>query len=229
MDLASDDHLLALTVRHVAADRWSMGLIARDLASLYTSIVTGRPSTLPDLPVQYADYVAWRREDADKAFAAQARYWKRRMKGVQPLPRFVPRPSVSPADLDDNVQTAIPEFSAGTTAALRTLCRKERVSTFIAVLAVFKLLLLRYTSASDIVVDCQTANRMRPDLRDMVGCLYNLLRLRSDLSGDPSLTVLLPPPPRSHLEAFANQELEMDTLLDDNKKRDDALAVRQRS
>src|SRR5207245_119116 len=129
--LGPREHLLFLTVHHLTADRWSGGILARELAAIYGAAVAGRPAELPDLRLQFADYAAWRAEDRDKAFAAQRTYWKGCLSGAAPLPQFFPRPAYSGDPLASN-RVRIGEVSAATRSAIRELCRQERATTFMA-------------------------------------------------------------------------------------------------
>jgi hypothetical protein len=208
--LSRDDHVLALSFHHLVADRWSVPIVLEELWELYAAARERRPAGLAALGAQFYDYVAWRREDTRGIFQEQRRYWDEQLRGARPLPRFAP-PQQQPAQGSaEFASVRMADLSGAQAAALRHACAQHNVSLFILLLTAFKAVLHRYTGVDDIFVDCQTANRMRNELRRMVGCLVNGVRLRTDLSGDPSFAELLRRVRQTTLDGMRRQELEAD-------------------
>ena len=96
--LGEADHILILTMHHIASDGWSVGVLNSELGTLYEAFVKGNPSPLPELPVQYADFGAWQREWLQgEVLEAQLAYWKRQLEGapaILELPTDRPRLAV---------------------------------------------------------------------------------------------------------------------------------------
>ena len=207
------DHVVLFTMHHIVSDGWSVGVLLRELSVLYEPFVNGLPSPLPELPVHYSDFSHWQREwlkGPDKD--AQLAYWKERLSGLHPLPDLPadrPRPAVQtfrgalrnftmPADLADSIAS---------------LCRREEVTPFMALLAVFQGLLYRYTGQEDLGVGAPVAGRNRAEIEPLIGCFVNTLVLRTDLSGNPTFRELLGRVREVTLGAYSHQDLPFDVLV----------------
>jgi len=211
--LARNDHVLALTIHHIAFDRWSRSILRRELGLLYSAFATGRPSSLPDPPVQYQDYAEWQRERMGSEDVALALgYWRGRLQGAPaalPMPSDHPR-QASPTYLGRQAGFPLPD---AVVEALGSLCRRERVTLFMATLSVFKALLARVTGQSDLVVGVPIAGRTRLELSGSIGCFTNTLVFRTDASGDPTFRELLGRVRRVALDGYAHQELPFERLV----------------
>jgi hypothetical protein len=211
--LGRNDHLLALTIHHIAFDRWSRSILRRELGLLYAAFATGRPSPLADPPVQYQDYAEWQRErmgsdDLDLALG----YWRGRLQGtpaVLRLPGDHPR-QASPTYLGRQAGFSLPDALV---EALGSLSRRERVTLFMALLTAFKALLARVTGQTDLVVGVPIAGRTQLELSGSIGCFTNTLVLRTDASGDPTFRELLGRVRHVALDAYAHQELAFERLV----------------
>jgi amino acid adenylation domain-containing protein len=214
LKLRDTEHLLHLTIHHIVADAWSLGLLIGEVATLYGARAMGHPSELPDVPVQYADFAVWQRERLrGAAFEAQLDYWEKQLAGpVQPLelPTDHPRPAVTThagARLPITLSSALSEQVAA-------LARRFEASLFMLLLAAFDALLYRYTGQRDIVVGTPTANRTRFETEKMIGLFINTLPLRVDISGDPTFAELLRRTRAVALDAYANQEVPFEQLIE---------------
>jgi amino acid adenylation domain-containing protein len=212
--LSAQDHILALGTHHTIFDGWSVSVVTSELGALYGAFARGDPSPLPDLPIQYADWALWQRERFERGeFDGQLRYWQERLAGVPPfldLPTDRPRPPVQ--SFEGAVHTSVLPASVGD--ALRALGRGHGATLFMTLLAAFDVLLLRYTHQDDIVVGCPIAGRTWRETEGLVGLFVNTLALRADLSGDPSFAELLRVVRRTALEAYTNQDLPFEKLVE---------------
>jgi hypothetical protein len=203
--LAPEDHLLALVINHIAFDRWSRGLLRRELATLYTAFVAGRPSPLPELAVQYRDYGRDQRDQIRSgALAPHLAYWRQRLNGapaVLDLPVDRPRGQVRTHHGEELFSTLPP----GLVEALGRLSRGERVTLFMTLLCGFSALLCRCTGQTDIVIGSPSAGRTLPELETLIGCFTNTLVLRVDLSGNPTFRQLLARVRSVAIGAYAHQ------------------------
>jgi non-ribosomal peptide synthetase component F len=213
--LGRERHVVLFTMHHILSDGWSMGVLAKEMGVLYEAFAAGRPSPLPELPIQYADFAYWQRQWLQgKALAAQLSYWRRHLSGApafQELPTDRLRPAVQ-TFRGANQPLALSEIL---TRSLKELSRREGVTLFMTLLAAFKALLYRCTGQEDIVISTPTAGRANVELEALIGFFINKLMLRTDLSGDPSFRELLGRVREMVLGAFANQDVPFEKLVDE--------------
>jgi amino acid adenylation domain-containing protein len=211
--LAPDDHVLLLTMHHIASDGWSMGVLNREIAVLYQAFRAGEPSPLPDLPVQYADYAAWQRGWlSGDVLEAQLGYWRGALAGAPAaleLPTDRPRPPVQTYRGARRVLT----LPADLTAALKDLSRKEGATLFMTLLAAFDVLLQRHTGQTDVTVGTPIAGRTHAETEPLVGVFINTLVLRAEMDGDPTFRELLQRVKRTCLGAYAHQDMPFERLV----------------
>jgi amino acid adenylation domain-containing protein len=212
--LDEDDNVLLMTLHHIVSDGWSMGVLINEMASLYTAFSERRPSPLPEMPVQYADFAHWQREWLQgEMLQEQLRYWKRQLAElpVLELPTDRPRPAVQSYQGDRQSF----RLSASLTKSLRELSRREGVTLFMTLLAGFQALLHQYTGQEDIVIGTVIAGRNRIEIENLIGFFLNTLVLRTDLSGTPTFRELLHRVRDVTLEAHAHQELPFEKLVEE--------------
>src|SRR5437763_35180 len=189
--LGDEEHILLLNMHHAVTDAWSSGVFMRELAALYEAFIGGRPSPLPELGVQYADYAVWQRQWLQgEVLDSQLSYWRERLGGDLPtleLPTDRPHPTLQTSH-GAKYSFALPKpLSEG----LKELTRREGATLFMTLLAGLKTLFHRYTGQTDISIGSSTANRSRPELEGLIGFFVNTLVMRADLSGDPTFHELL--------------------------------------
>ncbi len=212
--LGPAEHALLLVMHHIVSDGWSMGVFVREITALYGAARAGRPSPLPELPVQYADFTVWQRGWLTGAeLERQLGYWRQRLAGA-------------PASLDlptDRPRPAVPSHHGGRAVALwepdlaRRLARfalRHEVTPFMLLLAAFQSLLRRLTGQEDIPVGSPIANRNRAEIEPLIGFFVNNLVLRGDLAGDPPFRELLERTRRTTLEAYAHQDLPFEQVVE---------------
>jgi FkbH-like protein len=215
--LAPEDHALLLTMHHIISDGWSVGVLVREVKALYQAFSEGRPSPLPELPIQYADFAVWQRERLQgEVLEAQVSYWKEQLANapaLTPLPTDHPRPPVQTLR-GANVPVRI---SAELTDSLRALSRREGVTLFMTLLAALQALLSRCSGRPNAVVVSVSANRNRPEVEGLIGYFVNQLVLHTDLSNDPDFRELLKRVRKVCLGAYTHQDLPFDKLLEELK------------
>lgn len=212
--LASDRHILIVTMHHIVADGWSMGVLIKEVATLYEAYSEDRSSPLPDLKIQYADYAQWQREwlTGDR-LEKQLSYWKERLQGapVLELPTDFSRPPVQ-TFAGANIQF---ELEPSLATRLNELAKKQGVTLFTVLMATLKVLLHRYSGQEDLCVGTPIANRTRPELEPLIGCFVNTLAVRSDLGGNISFTSLLRQMQQDLTGAYDHQEIPFERLVDE--------------
>jgi amino acid adenylation domain-containing protein/thioester reductase-like protein len=213
--LAESSHLALFTMHHIISDGWSRGVFVREIAALYDAFTAGRPSPLPDLPLQYADYASWQRDWlTGEVLESQLQYWKTSLvplPAALDLPTDRPRPPVKSFRGDRRSLRLSPE----PTEALRKTGRKEGVTLFMTLLAAFNLLLERHGGSRDFAVGSPVANRRRKEIEELIGFFVNTLVLRTDLTGDPTVRALLGRVREVALGAFAHQDLPFERLVEE--------------
>jgi amino acid adenylation domain-containing protein len=213
--LSPTDHILVVTMHHIVSDGWSMGVLYRELSALYNAFATNQPSPLPDLPMQYGDFALWQRNYlSDSRLEQLLSYWKNSLDGMPvllELPTDHPRPRVQSFK---GGSYSMP-FAKPAIDELKELARKENATLFMALLAVFKVLLHRYSGVTDMVVGAPIANRNRVELEGLIGFFVNTLVLRTDFSGDPSFREVLSRVRDVTLDGFAHQDLPFEKLVEE--------------
>lgn len=210
--LGERDHTLLLTLHHIAYDGWSMGLLGREISTLYRAFSQGQASPLSDPLIQYADFAIWQRAQMKGKFIdRQMAYWKQQLQGCEPLEL----PTDRPRPLKQSFSGAVEECVCPPTLekSLGELSRREGVSLFMTLLAAFKALLHRYCDQTDIVVGSPVAARARVETYSIVGCFLNTLGLRADLSGNPSFRALLRRVRDAAFGAYSNQDLPFEQVV----------------
>jgi amino acid adenylation domain-containing protein len=209
------DHLLFVTLHHIISDGWSNNLFLREMALLYEAFAAGRPSPLPDLPLQYADFAEQQLEEMKgERLATEISWWKGQLAGapaVLDLPADRPRPPVQTFRGARLPLWVPPER----TEALGRLAREEGATLFMALLAVFDLVLQSWSGADDLSVGTPVANRRRPEIEGLIGFFANTLVLRTGLSGDPAVRELLGRVREVAHGAFAHQDLPFEKLVEE--------------
>jgi amino acid adenylation domain-containing protein/non-ribosomal peptide synthase protein (TIGR01720 family) len=211
--IAPGDHVFFLAVHHVVFDAWSFGVLNRELGALYTAYHAGRPSPLPELSVQYADYAAWQRAWlAGPVLDRQLAYWKDALAGAPTsldLPADRPRPPVRSS------RGAQLRFALGAplTRALHDLSRREGVTLFMTLLAAYDVLLYRYTGQDDLLVGSPVAGRARAETEALIGFFINTLVLRARLDGALAFPELLQRVRDACLGAYAHQDTPFERLV----------------
>jgi amino acid adenylation domain-containing protein/non-ribosomal peptide synthase protein (TIGR01720 family) len=213
--LGTADHALLLAMHHVVSDGWSMGVLVHEVTALYEAALTGRPSPLPEPPIQYADFAVWqRRWLAGDELERQLSYWRRRLAGAPagidlPFDRPRPaRPTYRGAPVDALVG---PEAVEG----LRRLARGGEATLFMVLLAAFQTFLRRITGQRDLPLGSPIANRNRAEVEPLIGFFVNMLVLRGEVEGDPPFPDLLARVRDETLEAYAHQDLPLDRLVEE--------------
>ena len=213
--LGATTHILLLTIHHIIADGWSMGVLNRELSHLYQAACKEETPSLPALPIQYADFAQWQRNWLQgDVLESQLSYWKQQLGGSLPvleLPTDHPRPAIQTY----NGASISVELSLDLTNGLKALSQQEGVTLFMTLLAAFQILLYRYSGQEDIIVGTPIANRNRQEIEPLIGFFVNSLVLRTNLGGNPSFRELLKQVREVTLGAYTHQDLPFEKLVEE--------------
>ncbi len=184
LQLAADEQVLVLTMHHIISDGWSMGVLIREVTTLYAAFLKRAPVTLPELPVQYADFAVWQRNWlSGEVLDEQLAYWRKQLEGAPPhldLATDRPRPAVQTF----NGASSAVVLPSALSEAVKQLSRSEGVTVFMSLLAVFQTLLYRYTGQDDICIGTPIANRNRAEIEGSDWVLREHTCLRTRLKGN---------------------------------------------
>ncbi len=212
--LNAEEHVLVHIEHHLIHDGWSFNVFLRELFELYRAFSADRPSPLPELPVQFSDFVRWQRLWMQGAKAeAQFAYWRDKLAAgtsTLQLPTDRPRPAVQslrgaalrielPVDLCED---------------MRVMSRREGTTLFMTMLSIFFTLLWRYSGQDDISVGTGIANRRWREAEGLIGMLINTLVLRDHLSGEQTFRQLLHNVREICLAAYAHQDLPFERVVE---------------
>jgi hypothetical protein len=212
--IAPEEHILLLNSHHIANDGWSMWQFIRDLGTAYEAIGEGRPSHLPEMPIQYADFAVWQRSYVTgNVLDAQLSYWKERLEGA-PDTLELPADFLRPASLSYRGAVERRVCSRNLGDKLSRFSRSENATLYMTLLAAYQALLYRYSGQEDIVVGSPIANRTRSETEGLIGFFVNTILMRTDLSGNPTFRELLHRVREDALGAYANQDIPFEKLVE---------------
>jgi len=213
--LAEEEHLLVVTMHHIVSDGWSVEVFLRELTALYEAFRLGKPSPLPELPIQYADYALWQQNWLrGEVLESQLAYWKKKLAGIPALLELpTDRPRAAAHSMRGASINAVlpPDLHQ----RLNALARSQGATLFMTLLAAFHALLSRYTGQEDIPVGSPIAGRTQVETEGLIGFFVNTLVLRGDLSADPSFLELLARVRETALEAYAHQDFPFEKLVEE--------------
>jgi amino acid adenylation domain-containing protein/non-ribosomal peptide synthase protein (TIGR01720 family) len=212
--LRPEEHVLVMTMHHIISDGWSVGLLMRELASLYSAYTRGPGPSLSETAVQYVDFAHWQRERLKgEALETQLASWRSRLSGSPPLlelPLDRPRPPVQTSSGALHPFSLPPEL----TRSLHSFGRQESATLFMTLVTAFNALLHRYTGQEDICIGTPVANRNRPETEGLLGLFVNTLVLRTDLTGEPHFRGLLQRVREASVSGLAVQDLPFEMLVE---------------
>ncbi len=212
--VSEQQYVLLHVEHHIIHDGWSFNVFVHELLELYKAFVHGRPSPLPELPIQFGDFAHWQRQWMQgEVLESQLAYWKKQLAGSPSrleLPLDHPRPAVQ--RFHGSIQRL--DLPRSLCTALRMLSRQEGVTLFMTMLTTFVVLLSRYSGQTDISVGSGIANRRWRESEGLIGMIINNVVLRTDLSGNPTIRELLRRVRKVTLEAYAHQDVPFSKVVE---------------
>ncbi|MEL6901316.1 MAG: amino acid adenylation domain-containing protein [Cyanobacteria bacterium J06606_4] len=215
LKIREKQNVLVVTMHHIITDGWSQNLFKRELTQIYRAFSAGKPSPLPPLSIQYADFALWQQEMlSGEKLQSHLHYWKNQLAGSAPLiklPTDFARPDVKTSNGD----TVRFRLTPALTARIKEISQQVQATPFMTLLTAFNILLFRYSGLEDIVVGSPIANRQRKELEPIIGCFVNTLVFRTQLRSDISFLDLLTQVRRTALDAYAHQDLPFEKLVEE--------------
>ncbi|WP_255208205.1 non-ribosomal peptide synthase/polyketide synthase [Myxococcus sp. AM009] len=215
LKLAPAEHVLLLCMHHIISDGWSMGVLVREVTSLYGAFHAGQPVTLPELPVQYADYAVWQRGWLQgDALKQQVGFWRAQLAGA-PHALELPTDKPRPAFLGNRGASVPVRLSLALSQAVEALAQREGVTPFMVLLAAYQVLLNRYSAQDDVLVGSPIAGRHHAQTEGLIGFFVNTLVLRARFSRELTFRQLLAQVRDTTLGAYEHQDLPVERLVEE--------------
>ncbi|MCF2856185.1 amino acid adenylation domain-containing protein [Pseudoalteromonas sp. SMS1] len=214
VQLAPTRHALFITLHHIASDGWSNGILVKEFAHLYQCFHSGTDSQLAPLPIQYADYAMWQRQQLNAhELDKQLSYWSSQLAElpiVHGLPLDKPRPQQQQFD----AQSYDVCLSEAVLQRLQQFALDNGATLFMLLEVLFAAVVARFSNEDDIVIGTPISGRNHKDVEPLIGLFVNTLLLRTDLSDNPSFVDLLQQSKETSLAAYAHQDVPFDMLVD---------------
>ncbi len=209
--LATDEHVLMLHMHHIISDSWSIGVLLGELGRL----LADPSAALPALPIQYADYAVWQRRWLDEGgvLARQLGYWTTQLAGLPESLELIPD-YPRPAERSAAGATRSFRLDADRLGALKAHAEAHGATLYMALLALVKALLYRYTAQEDLCIGSPVANRQYGETEGLVGMFVNTLPLRTRVRGQESFDALLADVARTCLDAYEHQDTPFERIVE---------------
>ncbi|WP_122609815.1 non-ribosomal peptide synthetase, partial [Pseudomonas viridiflava] len=212
--LAEDRHVLLLTLHHIVADGWSLGVFTRELTALYRAFSQGLDDPLPPLALQYADYTLWQRDWLDgERMSHQSDYWHQALSGAPAL-LTLPTDRPRPARQDYSGASVAVRLDPRLCDDLKTFCQLHAVTPFMLFMGAWAVLLARLSGQSEVVIGMPVANRRRSEVEELIGLFVNTLAVRIDTSGEPDVSTLLARIKSQVIQAQEHQDLPFEQVVE---------------
>ncbi len=214
LKLKEDEHIMVSTEHHLVHDGWTQGVMLKEFIALFSAYQAGKPSPLPELPIQYADFACWQRGFMQgDTLAHHLRYWRKKLAGLPPLlelPADRPRPPLM-SGKGRMKELIIP---AALAQALGNFSRAQSVTLFMTMLTVFKVFLHRYTGIEDLCVGTGIANRRLKEIEGMLGMVINTLALRTEIQAHLSFRECLQRVRQTCLDAYEHEDTPFEKVVE---------------
>jgi hypothetical protein len=212
--LGEQEHVLSVNLHHIVTDGWSTGILVREFMALYEAYSENRPSPLPELKIQYADFAQWQRGWlSGEVLEKELDYWRVQLSGLEPLE--MPTDHARPAVASHRGGMVPLHLSEKLSGDLIVLSRREGVTLFMVLLAAWKVLLSRYSGQQDIAVGTAIANRNRLETEGLIGFFVNTLVLRSQVEVERSISEHVREMKRVVLEGYAHQDVPFEKVVEE--------------
>jgi amino acid adenylation domain-containing protein len=214
LEVKPDEFYLLINMHHIISDGWSLGIFNRELSELYAAYTSGQAHSLSPLPIQYRQFSEWQRQWLNgELIEQQVEYWKRQLANLPPylaLPTDKPRPQTLSLQGDHQYFS----YDTDISHRVKQFCQQENVTLFMLTLAVFNLLLSRYSGSDDIFVGSAVANRGHPNLEPLIGFFVNMLVMRTKVTAKHSFSDYLQHVKQVTLEAYDHQDVPFESIVD---------------
>uniref|UniRef100_UPI0004916139 non-ribosomal peptide synthetase n=1 Tax=Tenacibaculum ovolyticum TaxID=104270 RepID=UPI0004916139 len=215
---ASNVNMLVLVMHHIASDGWSESILVEELLELYEAGINNKTPKLPELKIQYTDYILWQQKKKH-TLEDQTNYWKNQLADVTKLNFPTDYTNVvNPSNDGNSVLTTI---NKNLLDKLKLLSTNNGSTLYITLLSAFKILLYKYTGQQDICVGTPVAGRTSQEIENLIGFFINMLVIRSEVKPEINFTKFLSEVKNTSLDAYTNQEIPFEKVVEATVKQRD--------
>lgn len=205
--------ILFIVMHHIVADGWSMSLFVNEVMEVYDSIIENRTAELKPLEIQYADYAIWQRKHlSGETLKNKLDFWRSKLDGISPL--YLPADFRRPLQQDFHGNTLSFELAPGLTEKVNLLAERSGATPFMVLIAVFKILLFKYTGQHDLCIGTSTANRDHAELEPLIGFFVNSVVIRSNVDSTITFQQFLEDLKSTVLEAYQHQDVPFEKIVE---------------
>ena len=209
-----DNYVFYYNMHHVISDGWSKNILARDVMAYYKAFVTNTACELPELSIQYKDYASWQQAQlSSNAFQKHKEFWLEQLAGT--LPVFdLPSTKIRPKVYNYSGKRLVTYLSPETTQTLKQYCTEKQGTLFVGLLAIWKILLRKYSGQEDIIMGSPVSGRDHLDLQDQIGFYVNTLALRNTVDTTQNFDAFFEGIKQRTLQSFEHQMYPFDKLVE---------------
>jgi amino acid adenylation domain-containing protein len=219
--LAPEDHILTICMQHAITDRWSFDIFESEITQMYLALRAGTTVEWPPLPIQFADFAAWQREElSGERGERHMEYWRTRLAGAPLVLEIPPDRSRPPVQTFAGGREYI-VYSEELLARLKELTQRAGATMFMTMLAALDVLCWKHAGQRDLVIGSAIADRNRPETENVLGYFLNMLLLRATIDPAMSFRELLHQARDTALGAYAHQDVPFATLVNELRPRQD--------
>ena len=209
-----NEHILLIPMHHIISDNWSTAVFVKELLEIYKAYKENKEINLQPLSIQYADFAAWQIERFKKnIYKEQTEYWTQKLSDSNEVLDIITdykRPPVQTF----NGAFELFEIEKDNLEKLKQLAKKTDTTLFMILISAFQVMLYRYTGQNDLNIGTPIANRNRTEIETLIGFFINTLVMRGNLSGNPTFKELLERTKETALEAYQNQDVPFEDIVD---------------
>ncbi|MCE3228486.1 MAG: amino acid adenylation domain protein, partial [Bacteroidetes bacterium] len=212
--ITSDEYVFVHVMHHIISDEWSMGILVKELFTLYNNFIIGENTSFPPLKIQYKDFAVWQKEQFNsREFETHKSYWLKQFEGPIPLlelPYDVPRPAFKTY----RGNSVAIKINSSITAKLRAVLSETNATMFMGLAGLLNVLLYKYTGQNDFIIGSPVLGREHEDLDDQVGFYVNTLALRFRFNPEENFSDMLKAVRKNVLEGYEHQSYPFDELVE---------------
>ncbi|UCH98231.1 MAG: hypothetical protein JSV88_15670, partial [Candidatus Aminicenantes bacterium] len=205
--LSPQKYLFIHDIHHIIRDGTTSWIFVREFVDLY------KGNQLPELRIQYKDFTAWQNRMLEsEIIKKQEAYWLEVFPGEIPvlnMPTDFFRPGAQSFE-GDYIEFILDKDSS---AKVRQLALAHGATLYMSLLAVYTILLSKYSGQEDIVVGTPIAGRPHADLENLIGMFVNTLAMRNYPTPMKTFAQFLKEVKDNALKAYENQDYQFEVLV----------------
>ena len=210
ISLPNERFVLALCIHHIAADGWSMNLIAEQLGEYYKDL-NMQPEHLP----LYYDYARWQSAQmANPGYVEKlSGYWLQQLAEL-PVQHALPLDKPRPVDASYRAKTLFSTLELTRAQQIRDFAQQQKTSPFVVLQSAFAWVVATLSNEQDIVMGTPMANRQQPHSEHIIGYFVNSVVLRSQVCQQHSFCEFVAKQNQMFLDAYEHQAYPFESLVE---------------